>query len=64
MPELKIACTGKDIFVFLDGVKIAKRGRPNTPEAGTWVSLKQGYTVTSSSDHSEIYVDHDGVRVH
>jgi hypothetical protein len=37
---------GSKIFVIFRGVKIAKRGHPDTPQAGTWVSLEPGWTVT------------------
>ena len=36
---------GTDIFVLIDGVKIAKRGHPGTPQAKTWVSLEPGWRV-------------------
>jgi hypothetical protein len=55
---------GKDVFVVIDGVKIAKRGRPETKHAGTWVSLEPGWEVNSPPDHSFIEVIHEGVRVH
>lgn len=64
---------GEDIFIILDGVKIAKRGHPGTPYAGTWVSLEPGYTVRDcqgtvfsedGEEGSEIEVEYNGVRVH
>jgi hypothetical protein len=45
-PENGLWDTGEDIFVVKDGVLIAKRGRPGTPQAGTWVSLEPGWSVT------------------
>jgi len=30
---------GHDLFIIVNGVTVAKRGRPNTPEARTWVPL-------------------------
>jgi hypothetical protein len=32
--EVKIEGDGRDIFVVVDDVRIAKRGHPGTPEAG------------------------------
>jgi hypothetical protein len=29
----------------IDGIKIARRGYPGTPQAGTWVSLEPGWRV-------------------
>jgi hypothetical protein len=36
-PKFEIISDGVDIFVVADGVKIAKRGSPDTPHANTWV---------------------------
>jgi hypothetical protein len=41
----QFVCTGSDIFVVCEGVKIARRGYPGTPQAGTWVSLEPGHRV-------------------
>ena len=36
MVGVKIECEGvKDMFVVVDGVRIARRGYPGTPQAGT-----------------------------
>jgi len=45
MGEASVESDGKDAFVVYDGVRIAKRGQPNTPEAGTWVPLEPGFRV-------------------
>ena len=45
MSEASIESDGRDAFVVYNGVRIAKRGQPNTPEAGTWVSLEPGFRV-------------------
>jgi hypothetical protein len=29
-----------DVFVLVDGMKIAKRGLPDTPQAETWIMLE------------------------
>jgi hypothetical protein len=42
---IEMTSDGTDIFVAVDGVKVAKRGRPGTPQAGTWVSLEPGWSV-------------------
>ena len=42
---IEIRSDGTGLFVIFDGVKIAKRGPPGTPQAGTWVSLEPGWTV-------------------
>jgi hypothetical protein len=43
--EIEIPDDGRDMFVMVDGVKIAKRGRPGTPQAKTWISLEPGWSV-------------------
>ena len=47
--EARVVSDGNDIFVAYDGRRIAQRGRPNTPQAGTWVSLEPGWTVTGGA---------------
>ena len=59
MEELKIEGNGDDLFVIVDGVKIAKRGHPDTPHAGTWISLEPGYTVRDC-DGGAIEVEFQG----
>jgi hypothetical protein len=53
-PPAAIEVTKTDIFVVFDGVRIAKRGRPGTPQARTWISLEPGFTVLSSADLKEL----------
>ncbi len=60
-PKVEIEEDGLDMFVIVNGVTIARRGHPGTPEAGTWVSLP-GWTVTGSEDDNriEIRIVYDG----
>jgi hypothetical protein len=44
-PTLTIEANPSDLFLLLDGAKIAKRGHPNSPQAGTWISLESGWRV-------------------
>jgi hypothetical protein len=62
--KVEIVHDGRDMFVFVDGIAVARRGYPGTSEAGTWISLKAGWTVTSNDGHSEIEIMHDGTQVH
>ncbi len=55
---------GKETFVVVDGVKIAKRGQPGTAQAGTWISLEPGWAVGFNEDQSQIWVRFDGAQVH
>jgi hypothetical protein len=47
---------GHDLFVMLDGVKIAKRGHPGTAYARQWISLEPGYAVHDGPDEIIIEV--------
>ena len=60
-PTIEIVSDGDDLFVLADGVKIAKRGRPGTAQARTWVSLEPGWRVLDQG--GALVVERDGVRV-
>ena len=65
MVGVKIECEGlKDTFVVVDGVRIARRGYPGTPQAGTWVSIEPGWEVVVDEDLETFAVKHNGVSVH
>jgi hypothetical protein len=55
---------GKDTFVVVDGVTIAKRGHPGTAQAGTWISLEPGWTVSFNEDQSQLLVKYEEVQLH
>jgi hypothetical protein len=57
-------CTGDDLFIVFNGVRIAKRGYPDTPQAKTWVPLEPGWRVFDGASGDSIAVEHGGVRVH
>ena len=54
----RVECDGEDIFIVADGLKIAKRGHPETPQAKTWVSLEPGYIVREREDGASIEVEY------
>jgi hypothetical protein len=54
---------GEDLFVAVNGVKVAKRGRPGTPQANTWVSLGPGWTVLDRNYPQGIEVMFEGARI-
>jgi hypothetical protein len=43
-----------DIFVFLDDMKIPKRGEDGTPQADSWVVLEPGFSVVDSADLTKL----------
>jgi hypothetical protein len=56
------------IYVVLDGVRIAKRGKPDTPQARTWISIEPGYVVRDGrkgpGKRQELLIEYQGVRLH
>jgi hypothetical protein len=58
---------GTDVFIVVDGVKIAKCGHPNTPQDKTWISIEPGWIVQDYGGGPEgdgIRVTYNEVRVH
>ena len=62
--DIKVVGEGRDVFVEVDGVRIARRGYPNSPQAGTWVSLEPGWEVFDGEDFESITVKHTEAQVH
>jgi hypothetical protein len=60
--------TGRDeLYVVFDGVKVAKRGYPRTPQAGTWVAIEPGFEVYDGEKFEdgsgELVIIKNGIRV-
>ena len=53
-----------DVFVLVDGVKIAKRGLPDTAHAMTWIILEPGWIVRDVDHGNAIEVRFEGARIH
>jgi hypothetical protein len=53
-----------DLFVLVDGVKIAKRGLPNTRHAKTWIVLEPGWVVRDVDRGTAVDVAFEGARIH
>jgi len=58
--EASIESDGIDLFVIYNGVRIAKRGQPNSPQAGTWVSLEPGFRVFDEGYPLKLVIERDG----
>jgi hypothetical protein len=63
-PVCELHDDGEDIFVLVDGMKIARRGRPDTAQAMTWVMLEPGWTVRDVQSGNAIEVRYEGARIH
>jgi hypothetical protein len=53
-----------DVFVLVDGMKIAKRGLPGTPQAETWIMLEPGWTVRDVKGGKAIEVRYEPAQIH
>jgi hypothetical protein len=53
-----------EIFVLVGGTKIAKRGRPDTPQADTWLILEPGWFVRDVKGGKAIEVSYEHSRMH
>jgi hypothetical protein len=60
MGQAAIETDGIEVFVVYDGLRIAKRGEAGTLQAGTWVSLEPGYTVSDKGYPQELVVEYEG----
>jgi hypothetical protein len=63
-PECGVEITETDIYLVYDGVRIAKRGKPGTPQAKSWVPLEPAFKVFNTTDLSEIVVVCDEAGIH
>jgi hypothetical protein len=52
------------MFVVVDGLKVAKRGRPNTRQAKTWVPIEPGWEVIDEDYLIYISIRYNGTTVH
>jgi hypothetical protein len=53
-----------DIFVLVGGMKIAKRGPPDTAHANTWIMLEPGWIVRDVKGGRAIEVSRERFRMH
>jgi hypothetical protein len=64
-PQCEIVWEGIDLFVMVEGVKIAKLGEPGTPQP--WVPLEPGWRVLDGkrkrNGTAELVIEHKRVRV-
>jgi hypothetical protein len=58
-----IESDGTDLFVIYRGARIAMRGRPNTPQAKTWISIRPRFRVRGGRDGHGFVIEKDGVVI-
>ena len=54
-PQLELH--GGDLFVVVDGQRVAKRGRPGTQASRAWIPLMPGWSVFDGTDGA-VQVEH------
>jgi hypothetical protein len=60
MSMVEITKIGDDVFVLLDDIKIAKRGKDGTSQADSWVVLEPGFSVVDSADLTKLVIEFGG----
>jgi hypothetical protein len=60
--HLKVESDGGDLFVVVDGRRIAKRGHPDTPEARTWIPIVPDVLAVVDETDSSIIIKYAGYR--
>jgi hypothetical protein len=53
-----------NVFVLIDGMKIAERGLPGTAQADTWIMLKPGWMVRDVKGGKAIQVSYEHAWMH
>jgi hypothetical protein len=59
----KVCFENEGVFVTVDGLRIAQRGFPGTPQAKTWIPLEPGYAVYDNVDLTGMVIEYNGVRL-
>jgi hypothetical protein len=60
--DIELKMEGVDMFVLVNGVKVARRAHKGTPQAKTWISLEPGSRVFDGP-HATIAVEYVPPRV-
>jgi hypothetical protein len=63
--EVALEMVGHNLFVTIDGERIAKRERAGAKSKVVkyWIPVNHRYTVTDTDHPLEIEIEHDGVRL-
>jgi hypothetical protein len=63
-PPVEIKEIGDEVFVMVDGVKIAMLAGPDSTHAGTWMTIEPGWTVLELDDGDTLQISYNGVALH
>jgi hypothetical protein len=62
MAEIRTEEEDGELYLVVDGVRIAKRGQSGTSQGGTWISLVPGWEVGGTI--GRIIITHDSKTIH
>jgi hypothetical protein len=53
-----------ELFALVDGVTIAKRGRPGSRHAGKWLAIEPGWSIVELEGGNRLQVSYNVARIH
>ena len=53
-----------ELFVIVDGMMIAKRGKPGSSHAGRWLAIEPGWSIIELEGGDRLQVSYHGARIH
>jgi hypothetical protein len=53
-----------ELFVVVDGVTIAKRGKPGSSHAGRRLAIEPGWSIVELEGGNRLQVSYNGARIH
>jgi hypothetical protein len=63
-PPVEIKEIGDELFVMVDGVKIAMRAKRGTGRGGSWIAIEPGWSVLELDDGDALQVSYNGAAIH
>ena len=61
--EVALEMIGHELFVTLEGERIAQRQRQQRAKTKTWLQMKRGWRVTDTRQPLELEIERNGVRL-
>jgi hypothetical protein len=64
LPTVELRTVEGELFVVVDGLNIAKRGKPGSPHAGRWIAVEPGWSILELEGGNRLQISYDGARIH
>jgi hypothetical protein len=61
---MALRLASNELFVMVDGVKIAMRAKRDTARAGSWIAIEPGWSVLELDDGDTLQISYNGVVIH